>query len=171
VYHCDVFRRILSPTCTISPHLSMLDSFDEAILNIVQENNQLTHAEIGRHVNLSPSSVRRRLARLRKDKVIQADVSIVDPSKAMIQAIVMVSFKEESVEGYKAFKERMTKDPKVSQCYAVSGEIDFILIVQAESLEAYESWGERVLMTDRTIGRYTTHIVWSRVKFSTAVVM
>ena len=149
----------------------MLDAFDHAILNIVQADNQLTHAEIGRQVNLSPSSVRRRLARLRKENVIQADVSIVAPSKAMIQAIVTVSFKEESIEGYQSFKARMIKDPHVSQCYAVSGAIDFVLIVQAESLEAYEAWGEHVLMTDRTIGRYTTHIVWSRVKFSTAVQM
>ena len=147
----------------------MLDTFDHAILNIVQDDNQLTHAEIGRRVNLSASSVRRRLVRLRKDNIIQADVSIVAPSKAMVQAIVMVSFKEESVEGYQSFKARMMNDPQVSQCYAVSGEIDFVLMVQAESLEAYESWGERVLMADRTIGRYTTHIVWSRVKFSTAV--
>lgn len=149
----------------------MLDSFDHAILNIVQENNQLTHAEIGEQVNLSPSSVRRRLARLREDKVIQADVSIVAPSKAMIQAIVMVSFKEESLEGYQSFKNRMIEDPQVSQCYTVSGDIDFVLIVQAESLEAYEAWGEQALMTDTTIGRYTTHIVWSRVKFSTGISM
>lgn len=147
----------------------MLDAFDRAILTIVQENNQLTHSEIGQQVNLSPSSVRRRLARLRKDKVIQADVSIVDPSKEMIQVIVVVSFKEESIEGYQSFKDRMIKDPQVSQCYAVSGEIDFILVVQAESLETYEKWGEQTLMTDKTIGRYSTHIVWSRVKFSTAV--
>lgn len=162
---------VYSPFLAQFRNTPMLDTFDHAILNIVQENNQLTHAEIGRQVNLSASSVRRRLTRLREDNIIQADVSIVAPSKAMIQAIVMVSFKEESVEGYQSFKARMINDPQVSQCYAVSGEIDFVLIVQAESLEAYEAWGERILMTDRTIGRYTTHIVWSRVKFSTAVRM
>ena len=149
----------------------MLDAFDLAILNVVQHNNQLTHTEIGQQVNLSASSVRRRLARLRKEKIIKADVSIVDPVKTMIQAIVTVTFKEESLEGYQAFKERMIAEPQVSQCYAVSGDIDFILVVQAESLEKYEAWGERVLMADPTIGRYNTHIAWSRVKFSTAFLM
>ena len=41
----------------------------------------------------------------------------------------------------------------------------------AQAVEAYEKWGEQTLMTDKTIGRYSTHIVWSRVKFSTAVAM
>lgn len=147
----------------------MIDSFDRAILNIVQKNNQLTHAEIGAQINLSASSVRRRLSALRKSNVIEADVSVVDPGKEMIQAIVMVSFLRESPEGYSAFKQQMIDDPAVAQCYAVSGEIDAMLIVNAQNLASYEAWGERVLMSNPLIRRYNTHIVWSRVKFSMAV--
>ncbi len=147
----------------------MIDDFDRAILNIVQHNNQLTHAEIGAKVNLSPSSVRRRLNTLRQSKVIEADVSVVDPGKEMIQAIVMISFLKESVEGYRAFKEQMKAAPEVAQCYSVSGEVDAILIVNAPDLASYEAWGERVLMSNPLIRRYNTHIVWSRVKFSMAV--
>lgn len=147
----------------------MIDSFDRAILNIVQKDNQLTHAEIGERVSLSPSSVRRRLKALRKKKVIEADVSIVDPGKEMIQAIVMVSFLKESLEGYSDFKQQMQQDPSVAQCYSVSGEVDAVLIVQAPTLQEYEAWGERVLMANPLIRRYNTHIVWSRVKFSMAV--
>ena len=147
----------------------MLDEFDRNILRLVQANNLLTHAQIGKQVNLSPSSVRRRLHRMRKEKIIQADVSIVDPGKTMIQAIVYVSFQQESPEAYQAFKTRMLNAPEVSQCYSVSGEVDFMLILNAADLEALEAWGERLLMTDKHIRRYNTHIVWSRVKFSTAV--
>lgn len=149
----------------------MLDTFDRAILELVQKNNQLTHAEIGKVVNLSPSSVRRRLSRLRKEKIIKADVAIVDPMKTMIQAVVLVAFKEESVETYQKFKARMIAEPAVTQCYAVSGEVDFVLVVQASDLASYEAWGEEVLMANPHIGRYNTHIVWSQVKFDTAVPM
>ncbi len=147
----------------------MIDNFDRAILNIVQRNNQLTHAEIGEKVNLSPSSVRRRLKALRQNNVIESDVSIVAPGKEIIQAIVMVSFLKESLEGYQAFKDQMQQDKAVAQCYSVSGEVDAILIVNADDLASYETWGEQVLMTNPLIRRYNTHIVWSRVKFSTAV--
>ncbi|MEM8487431.1 MAG: Lrp/AsnC family transcriptional regulator [Bacteroidota bacterium] len=147
----------------------MIDNFDRAILNIVQKDNQVTHAEIGAQVNLSASSVRRRLKAMRKAKVIEADVSVVDPGKEMIQAIVMVSFLKESPEGYSAFKQQMIEDPSVAQCYSVSGEVDMVLIVNAPDLSSYEAWGERVLMANPMIRRNTTHIVWSRIKFSMAV--
>ena len=147
----------------------MIDDFDRAILNLVQENNQLTHAEIGAKVNLSASSVRRRLKALRDNKVIEADVSVVNPGKEMIQVIVTISFLRESVEGYNAFKEQMKAAPEVAQCYSVAGEVDAILVVNAPDLPSYEAWGERVLMSNPLIRRYNTHIVWSRVKFSMAV--
>ena len=147
----------------------MLDPFDRAILALVQRDNQRTHAEIGREVHLSASSVRRRLARLRRDGVIAQDVSIVDPGKEWITAIVRVTFQVESPQSYDAFRRRMRDADEVAQCYAVAGETDFILIVHASSLADYEAWGERQLLADPAIGRYDTHIVWSRVKFTTAL--
>ena len=147
----------------------MLDSLDRAILRIVQQNNQRTHAQIGKEVGLSPSSVRRRLKLLRVSGVIQADVSILAPEAAGIQAIVHVSFGEESVEADDAFRQRMRESPEVTQCYAVSGDIDYVLIVHAQDLPSYEAWGKRALMSDPAIRRYDTHLVWSRVAFTTEV--
>ncbi len=146
-----------------------VDEFDRAILKVVQQNNLRTHADIGEQVGLSPSSVRRRLARLRQEGVIEADVSIVNPDKEQITVIVTIVFQKESVEADRAFKQRMRDAPEVSQCYSVAGSLDFILVVHAESHSAYEAWGERELMADPCIRRYDSHIAWSRVKFSTAV--
>ena len=146
-----------------------LDSFDREILQLVQENNLLTHAHIGELVGLSPSSVRRRLKHLRASGVIEADVSIVNPDKERISVIVSVVFQRESVETERDFKQRMRDAPEVSQCYSVAGEIDFVLVVRAASNADYEAWGKRVLMSDPCIRRYDSHIVWSRVKFTTAI--
>ncbi len=146
-----------------------LDEFDHNILSVVQANNLRTHADIGKAVGLSPSSVRRRLAQLRSSGVIEADVSIVNPDKERITVIVTVVFQKESVEADREFKRRMREAPEVSQCYSVAGGLDFILVVHAENHSAYEAWGERELMADPGIRRYDSHIAWSRVKFSTAV--
>ena len=147
----------------------MLDEFDREILRLVQEDNQLTHAEIGRRVNLSASSVRRRLARLRSEGVIEADVSIVAVDRRQLTAIVQVFFEKETLASDEQFRRAMRASPEVSQCYAVSGDTDFILVVHADSPADYEAWGHRTLMTNPHIRRYDTHIVWSRVKHSTRV--
>jgi len=146
-----------------------LDRFDLAILDIVQQDNQRSHASIGDAVNLSASSVRRRLSALRQAGVIVADVSLTDASKCGLTFITSVSFEREDPIIYSAFRAQMRDEAAVSQCYTVSGDMDFVLIVHAENPEAYEQWGERTLMTNPGVRRYSTSIVWSRTKFTTRI--
>lgn len=146
-----------------------LDAYDLAILNIVQQNNQRTHLSIGEEVNLSASAVRRRLSVMRKEDVIIADVSITDVSKRGLTFITSVSFEREDPDVYNAFRVQMREEDAVSQCYAVSGDSDFVLLVHAVSPEAYEVWGEEALMANPMIRRFSTSIVWSRTKFTTRV--
>lgn len=120
-------------------------------------------------MNLSASAVRRRLGRLRAEGVIEADVSIVSAGASHVTVIVSVVFQQESLESVREFKRRIDDAGEVSQCYSVAGQIDFILVVHAPDLRSYEDWAERMLMSDPAIRRYDTHIVWSRVKFSTRV--
>jgi Lrp/AsnC family leucine-responsive transcriptional regulator len=139
-----------------------LDEFDRAILNVVQGDNLLTHAEIGERVHLSPSSVRRRIAVLREAGVIAADVSIIDPSVLgrTITVIVSVMFEKETPEAYEAFRKRMMKAP-----------VDFVLVCHARDLAEHEKWAERVLMADPMIKRSTSQVVWSRTKFTTRIMV
>ena len=146
-----------------------LDDFDRAILAIVQKDNQLSHASIGKRVNLSASSVRRRLTLMRKTGVITADVALTDPSKQGLTFIVHIAFEHEAPELYQNFNAQMQEDPAVSQCYHISGDFDFVLIVHAATPEAYETWGRVSLMANTAIRRYSTSLVWNRAKFTTLI--
>ncbi len=147
----------------------MLDEYDRALLGLMQESNLRTHAELAEAVHLSPSAVRRRLKALRDRGVIRADVSIVEPGEGVMTFIVLVSFHEESQEGYARFMERMQASKAVAQCYYVAGEVDFVLIVHARNMESYREWGEELLLADPAIRRYDTLPVWRRVKNVTAL--
>lgn len=146
-----------------------LDDFDRAILALVQADNQRSHASIGEEVHLSASSVRRRLALMRKNGVIIADVSLTDPSKQGLTFIVHISFEREDPALYEAFRIQMESDPAVSQCYYISGDFDFLIIVHAATPESYEAWGTQNLMSNTAIRRYTTSLVWKRSKFTTHI--
>lgn len=146
-----------------------LDNFDLTILAIVQRDNQRSHGSIGTEVNLSASAVRRRLSAMREAGVIIADVALTDPAKRGLTFITSVTFDREDLQAYERFEETMLAEPAVAQCYSVSGDYDFILLVYAETPAAYAAWGKRVLMSNPAIGRYSTAIVWSQVKFSTVV--
>src|ERR1700679_2444717 len=96
-----------------------LDEFDRKLLLQVQHNNRLTAQELGEIVGLSPSAVQRRLTRLREDRVIEADVSIVSPAAMGIGLICIVDIvlQEGHAGALNKFKAAMESCPLVRQCY------------------------------------------------------
>lgn len=146
-----------------------MDDFDRKLLARLQANNLQTHEALGAAVGLSPSAVRRRLHRLRADKVIVADVSLVDPARLGITVIISIRMEIESNQSYAAFKNRMLADANVSQCYTVAGPVDFMVIGHFPDLARYEGWIDTNILSDAAIARSDTAIVYSRVKFETAV--
>lgn len=149
--------------------MAELDSFDQRILDLLQRNNQRTFAAVGEAVGLSATAVRRRVARLREEGVIIADVSLVDPAKLGITVIVSVRFEKESHATYEAFKKQMRDLQEVAQCYTVSGDVDFVVIAHLPDLPSYDEWIGAHLLSNPAIARSDTNIVYSRVKYQTAI--
>ncbi len=146
-----------------------LDDFDRALLEHLQKDATLTHAQLGERVHLSASSVRRRIDQLHAQGAIERIVALVGPAlHTGVTVIVTVSFAHETPEIYRDFRTQMRADSRVLQCYSVAGSEDFVLIVIANSPADYEQWGERELMSNVNIRRYSSQVVWSTVKFSTA---
>ena len=146
-----------------------LDSYDLAILALVETDNTRTHQQIADEVHLSPSAVRRRLKALNTSGVIAANVAITDISKISMTFIVRVQMHDDQLGVATNFEKRIAAEPAVSQCYAISGDYDYLLIVHAKSPEAFEKWGETNLVIDAKIRRYDTSLVWGRRKFSTQI--
>jgi len=76
-----------------------LDAFDRRLLQLLQENNRLTAGELGETVGLSSSAVQRRLTRLREEKIIEADVSIISPAVAGVGITCVVDIVLEEGHG------------------------------------------------------------------------
>jgi Lrp/AsnC family leucine-responsive transcriptional regulator len=148
-----------------------LDDADRRILAAMQENNLLPADRLGEKVGLSASSVQRRTKRLRAAKVVIGDVSILDPKMVDQGAmfIVEVTLERESAEVVESFKRRMRAAPEVQQCYYVTGDADFVLMVNASDISDYEKIVERLFFEERNIRKFKTGVVLSRVKATLAV--
>lgn len=146
-----------------------LDAFDAQILNLLQQNNQITSNEMASSVNLSPASCLRRMRRLRDEGAIIADVSIVAPEMVgrSLTLIVLVSVERESPELLDQFKRSVQRTPEVMQCYYVTGDCDFVLVVAAADLSDYEAFTKRFFLENQNIRRFSTMVVMNRVKFGT----
>ena len=148
-----------------------LDGFDRAILAALQENNLVTADRLGERVGLSASAAQRRVKRLRSDGIIAADVAVLDPRAVGHGAtfIVEVTLEREGAAQFESFKRRMLAAAEVQQCYYITGEGDFILIITAASLQEYEKIIERLFFDDKNLKRFRTSVVLSRVKASLSI--
>lgn len=143
-----------------------LDSLDGRILVAMQRNNRLSADELAEEVGLSPSACLRRLKRLRDDGVIEADVSIVSPEAVGrgLTMVVEVTLERERPEIIEEFKRLMRATPEVMQCYYVTGEVDFVLVITATDMRRYEEFTKQFFFANINVRRFHTMVVMDRVK-------
>ncbi|WP_129718078.1 Lrp/AsnC family transcriptional regulator [Pedobacter sp. SYP-B3415] len=142
------------------------DEYDKKLLSLLQQNNRLTAEELSERVHLSASAVQRRLKRLRDDKIIQADVSIVSPLAAglRITCIVDIILQDGGSGELAKFKALMRGCDEVMQCYFVTGTYDFVLLVNVRDMEHYEAFSTKYLMDNPNVKHFHTHVVMDKVK-------
>lgn len=148
-----------------------LDRIDERILNQLQKDNQISNIKLAEQVGLSPPACLRRVKRLRDNKTITSDVSLVDPLVAghKINIIVEVEMERDHLELGAQFRKAIMASPEVTQCYAVTGEVDFILVVSVPDMQTYDAFTHKVLYTQTNLRKFRSLISLERVKFETAV--
>jgi Lrp/AsnC family leucine-responsive transcriptional regulator len=150
-----------------------LDSFDFAILRILQQNNRMALQEIGRAVNLSSTAVQRRVRRMEDANIIQANIAMVDPAAVgrPITLIVEVLVDSEHANLLDAARDDFASAPEVQQCYYVTGAVDFILVLTVSTMEEYESLSRRLFLENTNVKHFQTFVATNRVKTGVSVPM
>lgn len=147
------------------------DRIDRRILDQLQRDNRISNQALAERVGLSPPACLRRVRKLRQSGVITADVALLDPLQLgqLINIIVEVEIIRDQLDIYDAFVRKMQAAPEVSQCYQVTGEVDFVLVVQVPDMQAYEAFSRRDLSSDPHLSKFRSLISLRREKFDTTV--
>jgi len=143
-----------------------LDDFDRKILAILQSDNMTPQRTIGEAVNLSAPAVQRRIKKMTEAGVIQANVAIVDPEALghPITIFIEVEVISETAEQIENAKRQFAVTPEIQQCYYVTGEADFVLIVLVPSMASYEALTKRLFFGNNNVKRFRTLVVMDRIK-------
>ena len=147
--------------------MATLDKLDRRILALLQVNARRSSEEIAETVGLSPTAVQRRIRRLREDGVIRAEVALVSAESmgrrltALVEIELLAGSRDDLIDD---FKRRMAARPEVQQCYYVSGEYDFLLVVTAEDLADYERVTRALFFGDGNIRKFRSVFVLDPVK-------
>ena len=137
-----------------------LDTIDRGIIALLQENAKRTFAEIGTHVGLSSTAVKRRVDRLERDGVIVGYGARIDP-RALgegIEALIEIYCADRIAPG--DVGRSLAGLDQVISAFTVSGEADALVRARVESIADLEKFVER-LRRDRNVLRTRTLIVLS----------
>lgn len=115
-----------------------MDETDIILLRSLTENADITATELMNSVNLSIPAINKRIARLKSTGTIRRVTVLTEPKKVgkSVLAYVLVVLDHFS-EGDKLMK-LVHFDGDILECYAVTGEYDFLLKICAADIEAFE---------------------------------
>ena len=135
-----------------------MDIIDKKILKILSANANIPTTEISEMVNLSVPAVNKRIAKL-KEKNIITSFTVTTDSKLVSKPIlafilIVVRYNDGTDELIKI----LSQDKDILECYAVTGEYDYILKVCAADVEELEN---KLLLLKRQKGVVKSHTMLS----------
>jgi Lrp/AsnC family leucine-responsive transcriptional regulator len=144
----------------------VLDELDRKILALVQQDARRAAEAIGAEIGLSASAVQRRIARLREEAVITAEVAVVDPKSVgrSLTLIVDIEVERERPELMAVLKRWIAGEPAIQEAWYVTGDSDFVLIVTARDVEDYDALMQKLVTENSNVRRFRTRVALGTLK-------
>jgi len=148
-----------------------LDRTDLRILEILQQDGRISNQELAERVSLSPSPCLRRLRRLEEQGVVRQYVALVDPQKIGLGllAYVTVKLEKRGKMPMEEFRARVQTWPEVQACYAMTGDMDYLLRVHVKDLEHFSRLVMNQLLKQPGVVDVKSSFALDRVKETTAL--
>jgi Lrp/AsnC family transcriptional regulator, leucine-responsive regulatory protein len=128
--------------------MTTLDEIDKKIIAALQAEGRLPIVDLADRVGLSATPCQRRVKRLEEEGLIVRYAALVSPA-AMgfgLQALVEVTLEDHSEKTVEAFEAAIRARAEVVACYAVTGDMDFLLHVFAPDLNSFSDFALKALL-------------------------
>ncbi len=152
-----------------------LDTIDLRILDQLQTDASISNQTLAQRVHVSPPTALRRVKRLMDAGLIERQIAVLNPERMAkllgqgLTAVVEVTLDHQADERLQAFEARVVQDAAVQQCYRVSSGPDFVLIVHARDMAAYQALTQRLFNSDANVRNVKTFFSVKRAKFAPRV--
>ncbi|WP_257216532.1 Lrp/AsnC family transcriptional regulator [Allopusillimonas soli] len=146
-----------------------LDRTDRRILTELQRNGRLSNQELADRVSLSPSPCLRRVRRLEEAGYIRRYAALLDTDKIGLRLLAYVSIRLNKVlrsshASMSDFARDVQEWPEVVECYAMSGDMDYLLRVQVEDLSQFSRFAMDKVMQHPAVVDMRSSFALQRIK-------
>lgn len=138
-----------------------LDKYDKAIISALQQDSSISNLDLSKLVGLSTSTCLTRTKNLKESGVIKQFTTIVDEKRLGMEttAFIMIALSPLTRETTNFFLQQINKIPQVLECYAITGNPDYLLKVIAKDMQTYKDFVIDSLMAIPGVSRVEANIV------------
>ena len=148
-----------------------LSSSDRRLLDAMQRNTNLSQAELAELSGKSRTSVWRRIREIEEAGLIEGKVALLNPQGLGLQIHVLlsVSMVKHTVRTRREFEEHVQRLPDVMECYSVSGDRDYMLLIVSRDMESYNEFLNREILDHPSVHSASSSFALRRIKYTTSL--
>jgi Lrp/AsnC family transcriptional regulator, leucine-responsive regulatory protein len=148
-----------------------LNKVDLAILAQLQADGRISNQDLAERVNLSASACLRRVRALEESGIIDRYVALLNANKLGLGLLAFASVKLEKrgKMPIDEFRRAVQSWPEVVDCYAMTGDMDYLLRVHVEDLEHFSRFVMNHLLKQPGVIDVKSSFALERVKQTTAL--
>ena len=148
-----------------------LDATDRRILAHLQRHGRVSNLELAEAVHLSPAQCHRRHRRLDARGYVRGYEARLDPARLglTVMAYVHVTMERGHIREVEKFRQRVAATAQVLECYAVTGDFDYVLKVVATDLKTLSDFLLKTLAQLPGVNAVRSSVCLDEVKCSAAL--
>jgi DNA-binding Lrp family transcriptional regulator len=148
-----------------------LDATDRRILAHLQEHGRASNLELAEAARLSPAQCNRRHRRLEEQGLVHRYEARLDASRLGlgVTAFVHVTMERGHMREIQKFRSFVQSLAQVQECYAVTGDFDYVLKVVARDLKALSDFLLATLMQLPGVNAVRSSVCLDEIKCTSAL--
>lgn len=148
-----------------------LDKTDQRILEILQQDSDISTAALAERLHMSQSPCWRRVNRLQEAGVIRRRVALLDREALGMDVVVFatINLTQTGRQNLLAFERDVERYPEVVECYTMTGIWDYVLKIVTRDIRHYEDFVRNTLTASEMIRELHSHMAVTEIKNTTAL--
>ena len=152
-------------------HPFQIDGIDRRIVRELQRDANLSHAALGERVGASPASAWRRVRALEQEGVLGKAVRLADPAALgrAVNVLCQIRMTRQTVEARAEFEAFIQSREEIVECYAMSGEWDYLLRIAVRDVADYDHFVMRGVLAHPSVAHAASNFALRQVKYTTEI--
>ncbi|MFC7498232.1 Lrp/AsnC family transcriptional regulator [Enterovirga sp. GCM10030262] len=148
-----------------------LDEIDRRIVRELQRDASLSHAALAEKVGASSASVWRRVRNLETNGVLGRAVRLANAEHLdrSVNVLCQVRMTRQTMTARAEFEEFIRLREEIVECYAMSGEWDYLLRIAVRDVADYDRFVMRGVLAHPSVANAASNFALRQVKYTTEI--